>query len=64
MKKNDLTDLLKGIIFCFYIVALVVTFYGLIWARLDFTLTMFGWASLFIIFYSLWYDILDEFGTL
>lgn len=56
MKKNDLTDLLKGIIFCFYIVALVVIIYGLIWARLDFTLTMFGWAYLFAILYILWYE--------
>lgn len=56
MKKNDLTNLLKGIIFCFYIVALSFIIFSLIWVELDFTLTISGWMSLFVIFDSLWHD--------
>lgn len=57
MNKNDLTNLLKGIIFCFYIVALIVLISGLICARLDFTLTMLSWGAILLILYSVWYDI-------
>lgn len=59
MKKNDLTNLLKGIIFCFYLVALAFIIFGLIWANLDFTLTMLSWGAILLILYSSWYDIFD-----
>lgn len=58
MKKINLARLLKSIIFCFYIVALVFIIFNLIWVPLDFTLTMCNWVALFLIFYSLWYDFI------
>lgn len=58
MKKINLTRLLKSIIFCFYLVALAFIIFSLIWVDLDFTLTMGAWMSLFLIFYSLWYDFI------
>ena len=60
MKKNDLTNLLKGIILCFYIIALIVLIYGLIWGRFDFTLTLSSWVAILLILHSVWYDIFSD----
>lgn len=57
MKKTDLTDLLKSIVFCFYIVALILIIFGLIWARLDFTLTILSLMAILLILDSMWHDI-------
>lgn len=56
MIKINLTKLLKSIVFIFYIVALSFIIFSLIWVKLDFTLTISCWMTLFVIFAGLWHD--------